>query len=479
MAGQEELFELEDEGQEQGRQVDNRPQSESGTSSWGSDVSYHDCVTRAEDCHLSWAIGDLENAAAMAWRTLQRRGCATLQHLAHLMANTIGRAVVRTGLGAGSAVESMSQLRHSFLICRHPQAPGVDLYVDPLFRDQFVLSRTDDEYESFLGTVPQLFVGSLSMLRASVRVCGDLMGEAMERAGMSRPPWRESAALLSKWSPLHWRDELYMGMASSPDHAGGAVPGPALAQAIVASMRPGAAPVPARVTVHSFKHGSKVVEVTSVAGQAQGRPGQAGAAAPAMAGVPTTLAGLSAATKVPRVPVVRVADAPPRTQVVGFRAQGSAPASSHAAAAGCSNAAAAAARAGLSPCSSAVGSLAVSSLSDEFVAVQWAERKGQKRATGSSRSSKAPSAGKPDQEASSSSAAAAAPANAGAAAAANAAAVGIAKALAGAVAEASSSNALPAGAKPQQQQQPVQQWMQFKPLDQLLPQIRTVKLGGV
>lgn len=112
-------------------------------------------------------IADLENASSMAWRTLTVKGTATLANLAHLLAHaTLGRATVRTGLGAGSALESMTQLRHSFLLCKHPRAAHTDLIVDPNFRDQFTISRADDEFCTFLETVPHLFVGTASMLKA-------------------------------------------------------------------------------------------------------------------------------------------------------------------------------------------------------------------------------------------------------------------------------------------------------------------------
>lgn len=309
------------------------------------------------------------------------------------------------------------------------------------------------------------------------------MGEALDRAGMDTPPWREPAALLSKWTPLHWRDELYLGLVGSPG-AGSPAPGPAVAQAVVAAMRPGSAPTPARVTVHSYKHGSKVVEVVPGT-QPHARMGAANGAR-GMAGIGAV--GPSAAAKVPRVPVVRVADAPPRSQVFGFQAGGGAvsAATIDASVARANTLAMTGARTGphpvqpcrpeQSPVSSAMGSLAVSSLSDGFVAAQRAQRKG--ACTGSSKQPLTTRSNLPLPLPGAQAAPGASSTNA----------LGLSRPPSTRAASTAASNAsscasqnmavAAAAAMALAVRHPVTHWRQFKPLDQLLPQIRTVKLGG-
>ena len=56
-------------------------------------------------------------------------------------------------------------------------------------------------YEDLLKVVPDLFVGSQSRIKDIVKLLTRAMALAFNEQGCSTPPWRSSAALLSKWLP--------------------------------------------------------------------------------------------------------------------------------------------------------------------------------------------------------------------------------------------------------------------------------------
>lgn len=316
--------------------------------SWGSSASYADIVGEASGSQVSQEV---ESACCHAWASLQKKGTATLASLAKLLAHILGRATIRTGLGAENALASMSQLRHSFILCKHVHGSGTELVVDPYFRDQFILARRDEEYNSFMATVPQLFVGTREMLRASIRVVSDLMSQAMKRVELSPPPWRDVHALLSKWDPSHYRDAHYLGTLPASATVGG---GANVLAAMQAAMRhQGDAPaVPAAITVCNARQ-----DTTGGQKHAQALPPQQQQQA----------ANVSLNGQGTRAPVVIRGDAAqPKAVVVGFHTRG-----------GCRGLTHNALKGDGAPVGSSSGT--VSSLSEEWALAELVERKARRK----------------------------------------------------------------------------------------------------
>lgn len=62
--------------------------------------------------------------------------------------------------------------------------------MDPHFREQFGISRHDDEFDSFLDHLPNIFVGTPAMLDASIRTCvGEFSCQAMRRVARQQEGW--------------------------------------------------------------------------------------------------------------------------------------------------------------------------------------------------------------------------------------------------------------------------------------------------
>ena len=100
---------------------------------------------------------------------------------------------------------------------------------DPVFREQFEISRPSQGYQTLLAAVPVAFVGSEERLTATVRLlCKELQTEFAEK-GVTLPPWRDVQAMLTKWRPSA-RPTARASMGSAP------VPRPAVHQAAAAQL---------------------------------------------------------------------------------------------------------------------------------------------------------------------------------------------------------------------------------------------------
>lgn len=105
------------------------------------------------------------------------------------------------------------KLHHSFIVATNnrPSAPSdtAAIAIDPYFRQQFAIGLYDPEYSSFLNNeVPEVFVGSLSLMHSMLEVICAMMQEALCRLGVGTPPWRQPAAVMSKWFPERMQDEV-------------------------------------------------------------------------------------------------------------------------------------------------------------------------------------------------------------------------------------------------------------------------------
>lgn len=117
----------------------------------------------------------------------------------------LGYAVkVRTALGGEVAGSScLRNLRHCFLTVvitgEHDQQETV--IVDPRFLDQFEIAHSTCRYDGILSVVPTELVAPIERVVAAVGILSEEMSRAFASTGTPLPPWRQPAAMLSKWQP--------------------------------------------------------------------------------------------------------------------------------------------------------------------------------------------------------------------------------------------------------------------------------------
>eukprot|EP00667_Euglena_gracilis_P009625 EG_transcript_9784 len=76
------------------------------------------------------------------------------------------------------------------------------IYVDPEWRRRFYVLRRTAEFDVFLSTLPQVFVGSELMLKQHIfRNCHE-MNQCLESLDMSVPPWRTAGVMLVWYASL-------------------------------------------------------------------------------------------------------------------------------------------------------------------------------------------------------------------------------------------------------------------------------------
>ncbi|GIL42151.1 hypothetical protein Vafri_209 [Volvox africanus] len=111
--------------------------------------------------------------------------------------------VRRCNRDAIRGVQMFSCLRHEFLVVRGTsgQLNGVEFIVEPSLRQHFSIPHASPEYEFILNNIPDVFVGSSCRLVPVVQLLCALMADSFRREGLTLPPWRRDAAMLSKWLP--------------------------------------------------------------------------------------------------------------------------------------------------------------------------------------------------------------------------------------------------------------------------------------
>ena len=118
---------------------------------------------------------------------------------------TLGYMVkMKTGLGGdGTGSSCLRNLRHSFLEVQ--LSPGEELertvIVDPRFLDQFEIAHSTVRYTCLLSAVPTNLVVTMPRLSEAVGILCTEMARAFNKVGTPLPPWRQTAAMLSKWQP--------------------------------------------------------------------------------------------------------------------------------------------------------------------------------------------------------------------------------------------------------------------------------------
>ncbi|EFN52138.1 expressed protein [Chlorella variabilis] len=115
----------------------------------------------------------------------------------------LGYAVkLRTALGGGSGGACLRSLRHSFLTVSVSGTSGSMSYVlDPRFRDQFEIAHATPRYTKILEAVGSDVVTTQDRLTRVVEILCSEMAHAFQETGTPLPPWRQHAAMLSKWLP--------------------------------------------------------------------------------------------------------------------------------------------------------------------------------------------------------------------------------------------------------------------------------------
>jgi uncharacterized protein (TIGR01615 family) len=128
---------------------------------------------------------------------------------------------LRTALGGGWGGSCLRNLRHSFLAvtlsgssnsnntaaAAAVAAPSATasapctVLVDPRFREQFEIAHPTPRYARILAEVPAELVAPADRLSKAVELLCTEMAVAFAATGTPVPPWRQAAAMMSKWQP--------------------------------------------------------------------------------------------------------------------------------------------------------------------------------------------------------------------------------------------------------------------------------------
>lgn len=133
---------------------------------------------------------------------------------------------VRTALGGdsvGGNASCLRNLRHCFLAVTLPNAPdhvngkaiNKELIVDPKFLDQFEIAHPTMRYDCILSAVPSAVVAPMKRIAEGVNILCEEMARAFMKTGTPLPPWRQTAAMLSKWQPRRSEDVDVMRLRNS------------------------------------------------------------------------------------------------------------------------------------------------------------------------------------------------------------------------------------------------------------------------
>ncbi|PNH06987.1 hypothetical protein TSOC_006604 [Tetrabaena socialis] len=122
----------------------------------------------------------------------------------------------RCGLGVGlGSPDYLQTLRHTFLICQEGESSGLCVIVDPSFREQFVVAglAPTTQYAAAVAALPSTFVGTIGTIHALTVLLSHTLAEEARALGLELPPWRSRQALLSKWLPRRFADEVHTSRA--------------------------------------------------------------------------------------------------------------------------------------------------------------------------------------------------------------------------------------------------------------------------
>jgi uncharacterized protein (TIGR01615 family) len=139
-----------------------------------------------------------------------RRGAAHLPPAE--LAGTLRRlgygVKLRVALGGGWGGACLRNLRHAFLAVQLPGGgergaaeADAEVLVDPRFREQFEIAHTTPRYARLLEALAPEAAAPPARLAAAVGLLCAEMARAFAETGTPLPPWRQAAAMHSKWQP--------------------------------------------------------------------------------------------------------------------------------------------------------------------------------------------------------------------------------------------------------------------------------------
>lgn len=112
---------------------------------------------------------------------------------------------LRTALGGGWGGSCLRNLRHSYLavtLAGDGSGPAAQtVLVDPRFKEQFEIAHTTPRYTRILESLPAEAVAPPDRVSRAVEELCEEMAAAFAESGTPLPPWRQTAAMLSKWQP--------------------------------------------------------------------------------------------------------------------------------------------------------------------------------------------------------------------------------------------------------------------------------------
>lgn len=123
--------------------------------------------------------------------------------LASKLTNVGYKVSLRSALGGGQGIKMFQSLRNQFLVVA---CDDVDFIVEPNFFEHWQISHPTPRYSGLLDMVPTVLVASSYQLCEIVQLLCSEMSIAFAECGLSLPPWRQAASLLSKWLPRNSRD---------------------------------------------------------------------------------------------------------------------------------------------------------------------------------------------------------------------------------------------------------------------------------
>lgn len=116
----------------------------------------------------------------------------------------------------------VAALKHTFVVAGVTPASvsskpdSTQLFViDPCFRDSFLLSNATPGYQRLCEVLPSIYVGTAEQLVPLVEFMCSQMHIVFAETGISCPPWRQQACMISKWLPTFAEDTPVLPMDSS------------------------------------------------------------------------------------------------------------------------------------------------------------------------------------------------------------------------------------------------------------------------
>ncbi|KAG2491477.1 hypothetical protein HYH03_010262 [Edaphochlamys debaryana] len=143
-------------------------------------------------------------------RTLKRQGCATDAAALAEGLRALGYDAVRLaqhashgGPSSASSGSSGLRLAHDFVVVAGCGS-SPQLIVEPNFREHFGIGSiyATDRYKQVLAAIPEELVAPYSQLEEMVKLICEEMKFSFEATGNYLPPWRSTASVLSRWSPI-------------------------------------------------------------------------------------------------------------------------------------------------------------------------------------------------------------------------------------------------------------------------------------